>query len=457
MFKTYFQQCCVGGRIEEIGIHFLSRQTSTDTIGVDFGTTNSSVARATSSGKIELAPFSFKGDLTHAYRSLLYFEQVREHGVNAVRSWTGPEGIERYLAADSKGRLIQSLKSFLSSRTLQKTDVYGRRDTLEGLIARILKDLREKAESHFGTKITNAVVGRPVRFVGAEREEDNDYAEARLRQAFHIAGYQSVEFELEPVAAARYYESTLDHDELILIGDFGGGTSDFSLIQVGPTIRGRGRRPSDLRGSAGVGIAGDAFDAKIVRHLVAPALGAGSQMRSMHKILPVPAWIYAKLEHWHHLSLLKSRDVINLLRSVHVDALEPDKIAALLHLIREDLGYQLHQSVQAVKCDLSNNHVSRFRFFDGSLDLEVLVDRTSFEDWISEELQQIETCVDSVLSSTGVRPQDVDTVFLTGGTSFVPAVKKIFETRFGASRIRVGNQFTSVACGLAVKALERPD
>lgn len=427
---------------------------SLETIGVDFGTTNSSIARANVAGDVELAHFSFKGELTYSYRSLLYLEQVKERGVNTIKSWTGPQAIEHYLSADKNGRVIQSLKSFLGSRSLQRTDVFGRRETLEELIARILKDLREKASHQFGADIRSAVVGWPVQFVGAEQEEDNIYAEGRLREAFHLAGFETVEFEFEPVAAARYYESTLDHDELILIGDFGGGTSDFSLIRVGPGIRSKGRNTADFLGNAGVAIGGDAFDAKIIKHLVAPALGAGSQMRSMHKVLPVPSWVYAKLERWHHLSFLKAKDVMDLLKGVKTHALEPEKIAALIHLIKEDLGYQLHQAVQRVKCDLSDNSEAQFRFSDGFIDLEAVVDRTSFEKWISEDLQQIETCVDSLLNFSSVHQEEVNAVFLTGGSSFVPAVKNIFEKRFGARRIRVGNEFTSVARGLALKASE---
>jgi hypothetical chaperone protein len=236
-------------------------------IGVDFGTTNSSIARATDSAEIELARFSFAGALTDAYRSLLYLEQVKERGAVRIKSWSGPDAIEEYLSAETKGRLVQSLKSFLTSRSLKSTDVFGRRLTLEDLIARILRDLRQKAEAQFGATIETAVVGRPVRFVGADKDEDSSFAEERLTAAFHLAGFESVEFELEPVAAAHYYESTLDHDELILIGDFGGGTSDFSLLRVGPNIRKRGRTPGDLLGNSGVGLAGDAFDAKIVRIL----------------------------------------------------------------------------------------------------------------------------------------------------------------------------------------------
>src|SRR5437660_7384905 len=163
---------------------------TTAAIGVDFGTTNSSIARVNPSGEVELARFPAMGGLTDAYRSLLYLEQLKERGVNTLKSWTGPEGIEHYLVAETKGRLIQSLKSFLSSRNLQGTEVFGRRVTLEDLIARILRDLREKAERQFGSAIDSAVVGRPVRFVGAETEVDNTFAEDRLKLAFRAAGFE---------------------------------------------------------------------------------------------------------------------------------------------------------------------------------------------------------------------------------------------------------------------------
>jgi hypothetical chaperone protein len=435
-------------------MHSRGTKTRKGVIGVDFGTTNSSIACANNSDEVQLAKFPYLGELTDSYRSLLYLQQVKEGGAKTLKSWTGPEGIEHYLSADVKGRLIQSLKSFLTSRTLQGTEVFGRRYTLEDLIARILRDLREKAEHQFGIDIRSAVVGRPVHFSGAENEEDDSYAEGRLRSAFESAGYESVEFEMEPVAAAHYYESMLDHDELILIGDFGGGTSDFSLVHVGPTIRQRGRVSGDIVGNAGVGIAGDAFDAKIIRHLVSPALGAGSQLRSLGKILPVPNWVYIRLERWHHLSLLRAKDVLDMLRGVHAQSLEPEKIGALIHFIKEDLGFQLHRAVQKIKCDLSKDPVATFRFSDGFVDLATVVERVSFEDWISEELGQIAGCVDSLLSASGVHAKDVDMVFLTGGSSFVPAVRKIFEARFGEQRIRGGNEFTSVSRGLALKATD---
>jgi hypothetical chaperone protein len=422
-------------------------------VGVDFGTTNSSIARQVDHSSVELVKFPFLGGTTESYRSLLYLENVRQEGKNRLVSWTGPAGIEHYLSREAPGRLIQSLKSFLTSRSLQTTEVFGRRVTIEDLIARILRDLREKAEQQFGIPITSAVAGRPVRFVGAETEEDNQYAENRLRKAYHLAGFQEIEFEMEPVAAAHYYESTLQRDELILIGDFGGGTSDFSLIHVGPTIRRRGRTASDLLGNAGVAVAGDAFDARIVRNLVSPYLGLGTSMRSMNKLLPVPTWVYAKLERWHHLSFLKAKDTMNMLASVQAQALEPKKIEALIHLVNEDLGYHLHQAVQKTKWDLSGEPAARFQLSDGYLEIDAAAERSCFESWIADEVAAIQGCVDSLLATSGVLAADVNMVFLTGGSSFVPVVRRVFEQRFGADRIRTGNEFTSVAAGLALKAI----
>ena len=423
-------------------------------IGIDFGTTNSSVALVGEDGETRLASFSFAGAETPSFRSVLYVEQTRTAtGAKRSHSLTGPAAIEHYLTAEEKGRLIQSLKSHLTSRTLTGTEIFGRRVRLEELISRIVGDLRRHVEKEFGIHVRHATVGRPVRFVGAENEEDDDFAVERLREAFTIAGFEQVEFEMEPVAAAYAYEARLDHDELILIGDFGGGTSDFSLLRVGPGVRQSGRNGRDLLGNSGVGLAGDAFDARIVRRLVSPALGSNAEARSMNKILPaVPAWIYANLERWHYLSFLRTNNVREILKSARARALEPEKIEALMAIVNEDLGYQLHQAVQAVKFALSRQEQAEFRFREGGLDLRIPVKRAEFEAWIAEDLAAIEGAVDALVRQTGIDARDVNRVFLTGGSSFVPAVRRIFETRFGADRVRGGNEFTSVARGLALRA-----
>jgi hypothetical chaperone protein len=427
--------------------------------GIDFGTTNCSVAMLEPGKEIELARFSFRGEEVPSSRSVLYFEASKTaNGQRRVHGYSGPGAIDRYLDAEEKGRLIQSLKSHLSSRTLTGTEVFGRRHRLEELIARIVSDLRKRAEEQFMQPVRRATVGRPVRFVGAESEEEDNFAVSRLREAFVAAGFEELEFELEPVAAAYAYEATLNREELILIGDFGGGTSDFSLLRVGPEVRRRGRRPEDLLGNSGVGLAGDAFDARIVRKLVSPALGSNSEARSLNKILPaVPAWIYAHLEHWHYLSFLRTNNVREILKSARIRALEPEKIEALITLIEGDLGYQLHQAVQKVKFELSQRECAEFGFRDAAsgastIDLCIPLTRAQFESWIAEDLAAIEHSVDALLKSSGVGPREVDRVFLTGGSSFVPAVRRIFTSRFGQDRIRGGNEFTSVAQGLALQA-----
>jgi hypothetical chaperone protein len=404
---------------------------------------------------VRLAVFPFLGQLTEAYRSLLYFERAeRTAGTPAVTScWTGPAGIEHYLAGDAHGRLIQSLKSVLATRDLETTQVFERKRTIEELIGRILADVRQEASRQFGVDIRHATVGRPVRFVGSHSVDDDTHAEKRLAAAFRLGGFETTTFELEPLGAAHQYESTLDHDELILIGDFGGGTSDFSLVRVGPGVRARGRQPSDLLGNAGVGVAGDAFDAQIVRHLVSPALGSRGRYRSAEKLLPMPGWPYASLERWHHLSLIKSREVIEQLDRMRAQALEPGPIESLIHLIKYDLGYQLHRSVQRLKNALSTEDRADFSFVDGDLVLQSTVDRGSFEAWIEGELGRIAECVDGLLASARVTPSQVDAVFLTGGSSLVPAVRRIFADRFGHGKIRAGHEFTSVAMGLARRGL----
>jgi hypothetical chaperone protein len=420
--------------------------------GIDFGTTNSSIARADEQGRVQLVQFPTPAGLTAAYRSLLYLEQTKSRTRSQLHSWSGPEGIERYLSAEPKGRLIQSLKSYLSSHTLTGTEVFGRRQLLEDLVARILADLRKHAEAYFGRPVTTATVGRPVHFVGADSAADDEFALGRLRDAFSRAGFAHVEFEFEPVAAAYHYASTLTRDELVLIGDFGGGTSDFSLLQLRPNGLPRERR-TELLATSGVGLAGDAFDAHLVRHLVSPHLGAGTLERSGDKTLvAVPRWVYVRLEHWHHLSFLRTRAVSEMLRAARIRAFEPEKIAALSELIEADLGYQLHQAVQRTKIALSAQEHAEFHFREHGLNLYASVTRAQFESWIAPDLRRIEQAVAEVMTSSGTDERTVDRVFLTGGSSLVPAVRRIFERRFGVDRVSAGDEFTSVASGLALRA-----
>jgi hypothetical chaperone protein len=291
-----------------------------------------------------------------------------------------------------------------------------------------------------------------VRFVGAANPTDDAYATKRLKEALVMAGITEVQFELEPVAAAYSYEANLRKDELLLVADFRGGTTDFTLVRVRPEARRMRDSQQRVLACAGVGIAGDSFDAKLVRHLVAPLLGRGAQWRLIGKIGTVPNWPFAKLEYWHHLSFLKSNENMEALRSLRARALEPDKIDLFIMLVTEDLGFQLHRAVQQAKYELSLKQEAIFSFRVAGIHVSQSITRAQFEEWITDDLHAISSCVDRMLESRGVKPGDIERVFLTGGSSFVPAVRDIFESRFGRERIVGGSEFTSVAKGLALRS-----
>jgi hypothetical chaperone protein len=417
-------------------------------VGLDLGTTNSAHAVA-EGGKVSLAQFTERAGLTSTFRSILYFQA--NEGARRSAAFAGPAAIEQYLDDGGAGRLLQSLKSYLADRGFDATSIFGRNYSLTDLLSFLVRALRVDAEREGGAVRGPIVVGRPVHFAGADTAEDDAFAEGRLRKAIVAGGFDEVVFEYEPVAAAYYYETRLDHDELVLIADFGGGTSDFSLIRVGPRSRTLGAER--ILANDGVGIAGDAIDAKILHHVVSPALGLGSTYKSMFgKELQAPVWLYAKLRRWHHLSFLKSKRTTELLREMLDQSHERSKIEAFIHIVDDDLGYRLYRAVEQANVALSSADRATFLFEDAPVRIEREITRAEFESWIVDETGEMATCVDGTLAQAGVAPRDVDRVFMTGGTSFVPAVRAIFESRFGAEKLVVGGEMISVASGLALRA-----
>jgi hypothetical chaperone protein len=397
-------------------------------VGIDFGTTNSAVAIADASGSVQLVPLA---GAPH-WRTVLYFEP--SGGLTA-----GDPAIARYLETGGDGRLVQSIKSHLASSTFSRTTIFGRRFQLEDMIAAYLRQVRAAAQIDLGNR---AVVGRPVRYWGAETAEDDERAVGRMRDALAKAGFDDVVFEYEPVGAAARYAARLEHDEQIVVADFGGGTTDFSVVRV----------PSGtVLATGGIGVSGDAFDARVIDAIVAPALGRGTRYRDeMGGEAPVPAWLYGKLRRWHYLSFLREESTLRLLERVAQGAIERVRFDRLVRLVDEDLGLVLHRAVEGAKVRLSSRDVDRVALDAIELDLEAT--RAGFEGWIAEDLVAIDGVLDDVLARAGVAAGDIDRVFATGGTSLVPAVRDRLAARFGADKLVGGDELTSVAWGLAARA-----
>ena len=434
--------------------------TKVQAVGLDFGTTNSAIAVVGTDGSPRLARFRAAegGDESETFRSILFFESPEEIGGTDSAVSVGNDAIRRYLAAAGNGRLVQSLKSFLADKTFESTDIMGETYTLGDLIAPIITALRDAAIAQFGELPPRIVVGRPVHFAAAGNP-DEALARSRLDIAIRRAGWTDVVFEYEPVAAAYDYALRITRDETVLIADFGGGTSDFSVLHLKPrTASKHGAARYEILGNDGVAIAGDAFDGRMMRHLVAPALGRGTKYRSPYgMVLPAPTWPYTKLERWHYLSFLKARATMLRFEELKRESFEPEKIAALIHIVENDLGYFLFRSVEKTKLELSALEAADFKFSDLPVLIEDIVARPDFEKWIARYLEQIAECVDRLMKTVALSSNAIDSVFLTGGSSFVPAVRRIFIDRFGADRIRVGDEFTSVARGLALRALDAAD
>jgi hypothetical chaperone protein len=406
-------------------------------LGIDFGTTNSVVALLRPDGQAETLAHA-GGDV---FRSVLCFWNGAD---GRTRHAAGPAAIDAYLEEPLDSRLIMSMKSYLAQKSFTETRIFGAPWRLEELIALFLRELL----APFADRVAGArvVVGRPVRFVG--EIADHELAEQRLRAAFARAGFAELEVALEPAAAGHRFAARLDHPATVLVADFGGGTSDFSVLRFDP---GPPRRVTPL-GHAGVGIAGDAFDFRIIDNVVSPLLGKGDTYGVMGKRMPLPIAWYASFARWHLLSLMRAPRTLRDIAEVARTADHPERLRQLISLIEEEAGYALYRAVSGVKAALSGAEEAVLDFRHADFALHATIRRAEFEGWIAPELTRIGAAVDAALADAGMAAEGVDRVFLTGGTSLVPAVRRLFEQRFGAEKLVAGGEFVSVAEGLALMA-----
>ncbi|HEY1098887.1 MAG TPA: Hsp70 family protein [Myxococcota bacterium] len=436
-------------------------------IGLDFGTTNSALARLDDDGDtVTLARFTPpktrllpNPTSMETFRSVLWVDPEERGPDRRPLVSTGLKAIHDYIEAAGAGRFVQSVKSHLASKSFTSTMIFNAKYTLEDLIAHIVSGVRTEAAKTLGPLPSRVVAGRPVHFVRDDLEEGADaeaaaaadrFAEDRLRTALKQAGFDDVVFEMEPIAAAARWEQRSNKDELVLIADFGGGTTDLCLVEIGPAARARAVKDGTRQvvGTGGLGIAGDTLDRRIMHNAVSPKLGWGTQYRVLGGKADVPLWLFSSLSRWHTLSFLKSRKTMTLLDEMLASADDPVAIRALRQLIDEDLSYILQRSVERAKVDLSKHEHAVLSLPE--LELEVPIARADFEKWIADDVKKIDDAVDAVLERAG-RPK-VDRVFMTGGTSLVPAVRRAFANRFGADKLEGGEELVSVAQGLALRA-----
>ncbi len=422
---------------------------SAPTLGIDFGTTNTVIALAGAEGPARLVRFPTpEGDL-FAFRSALSFHAPPERPSDRTVA-AGPWAIEAYAEDPAETRFIQSFKSFAAQESFSETQILGRRYKFEDLLSAFLLKLREYGGGETAQLPTRAIVGRPVTFAGGS--PNAALALARYEAAFHRMGITEVLYAYEPVGAAFFFARELDRDATVLVGDFGGGTSDFSVIRF---ERAAGGLRSTPLGRSGVGVAGDAFDYRIIDQLVSPQLGKGSSYKSFGKILPIPNRYYSAFARWDQLALLAAGRDMREIRKLEREATEPEKIARLIEVLEENYGYRLYRAVSDLKVALSSQERAEFRFEAGGISIVREVARTEFEGWIAPELAQIAAAVDRALETAGLGPEAVDRVFLTGGSSLVPAVRDIFHRRFPRERIETGAELESIASGLALIGRER--
>ncbi len=411
-------------------------------LGLDFGTTNSVAAIATGA---ESHLVEFAGDLATGavFRSALCF-WPDERARGGLAREAGPWAIAEYLDFPEGCRFIQSFKSVAANPLFESANIFEKRLRFEQLGTSFLERMIAHADGRLDDRPARIVVGRPVEFAGTR--PDNALARERYDAMFESFGTQ-IHYVYEPIGAAFSYASRLTEPATILVADFGGGTSDFSIVRV--AAPGAARRCVPL-GSAGIGIAGDRFDYRIVDQLVLPLLGKGGQYRSFDKLLEIPRSHFADFADWSRLALMRNRKTMAELDRVKRAAIDPAAIGRMITVIEKELGYALYDAVGALKRRLSSEEKAHFRFASEDLLIEADVTRADFERWIAPDIARIEATVDKALAKAGTAPEGIDRVFLTGGSSLIPAISAIFKRRFGVDKIATGGELTSIAHGLAL-------
>ncbi|MFT5887156.1 MAG: putative chaperone protein [Arcticibacterium sp.] len=401
--------------------------------GVDFGTTNSALAILDVDKNEVVKVFTMP--------SVLFFPEYQD-STKAFSYLTGQEAVEAYVKSRSKGRLMKSIKSVLPIKSFTHTVIAGNAFKSEDLVALIVSAMKKEADAYLGTEVKTAVIGRPVVF--SENPEKDAVAQKRLEKAVTIAGFEKTYFQMEPIAAAFTYERSLKEEELVLVGDFGGGTSDFTIMPLGTK-----RKVQDIV-QGGIYIGGDNFDAKLMWHKGTPHFGRGVKEKFYNKWLELPLSYFVNITTWAKMNFLNTNKMKEAIRKSYFQSDNNPKVKNLLTLVDKNLGYFLFQKVEQTKIELTQKDITNLAFNAEGIDFQEAVSIADFEDdIIAQDVNKISAYLDDFLLKNEVDYLAIDSVFMTGGTSMVRALKKLFICKFGESKIKSGDNFNSVAKGLA--------
>ncbi len=408
--------------------------------GLDFGTSNTTIGISPQDA-CQLVPL--EGNKT-AIRSAIFCDAEQ-------KSWVfGQEGINHYLEG-TPGRLLMALKSVLGSSLMEdETFVFGESIPYKKILGHFVQYIKSKAEKQLGHEITQVVMGRPVHFHDNDKEKDR-YAQNTLESIAREAGFKDVLFQYEPIAAAITYEMSIQEEQLALIVDMGGGTSDFTLIRLQPG-KSAANRSDDVLANCGIHIAGTDFDQRLSLKTVMPLLGMGSLMRGSSSDIEVPSTYYYDLTTWHTLSNLYGANTQNHVRAIQAQAEQKHLIERLLRVLKNRAGHHILDAVEITKQRLSDEASSLLELGFIETDLSVTVPREQLNNVIDDQVRNIIETIMQTVTIAGVKPHDVNAIFYTGGSTRIPNIRKQIDAMFPAAKIIQGDAFGSVGLGLTIDA-----
>jgi len=412
---------------------------------IDFGTSNSAIALPAGDGVqlVELEPGqrTMPTAVFYAVEGLAAFEEPHRHyGRAAVAAYV--EGIE--------GRLMRSMKSILGSTLAdQATDVGGGRSVRYlDVVGGYLRHLKMLAERQAGCALSRVVLGRPVFFVDDDAERDAA-AQAALTRAATEVGFSEISFQYEPIAAALDYETTVCEEQIVLVADIGGGTSDFSLVRVGPQQRLRTDRLADILANHGVHIAGTDFDRHIELGHILPACGFKAVGPTGRE---VPSKVYFDLATWHLINTVYAPARVAELARMKSFYSDLQHHARLMTVVTERLGHALIGQAEAAKIAVAEGGHTTLDLGLLQKGLQAALTETQAIEAVEADLKRIVAAADDTLIQAGVAREQVSALYFTGGSTGLKPLAQRIAARFPAARVVRGDRFASVAQGLGVHA-----